>query len=122
MQNRRGAGEQECPDVTSAKGVGAAVGNYDVTYGAGDFTITKKTATVTAGGGTKIYGAVDPSFSTTQVGFTAADAGTITLRTTRGAGESVGASVPKAEAVGEAHTDYAMTSGVGDFPHTKMTA
>ncbi len=57
--------------------------NYTVSYVPGTFTITKATATVTAGSGTKVYGTADPALTATATGFTAADAATITLSATR---------------------------------------
>ena len=44
-----------------------------------------RTATVTAGGGTKVYGAADPTIDATSNGFEAADG--ITVSATRAAGE-----------------------------------
>ena len=54
-----------------------------MTYVAGSFSITKASATVTAGGGTKAHGTADPAHSATATGFTAADALTIALTATR---------------------------------------
>src|SRR2546428_3413210 len=90
--------------------------SYTVTYVAGDFSIRKAAATVTAGGGTKAYGASDPGLSaTTQTGFTAADAATITVTATRAAGETVGSYATTATATGAALSNYSVTYVAGTF-------
>src|SRR5204863_14922 len=101
---------------TTAEATGAALSNYSVTYVAGSFSITKAAATVTAGGGTKAYGATDPALSApTQSGFTAADALTIALSETRAPGEAVGSYVTTATATGAALSNYTVTYVAGTF-------
>src|ERR1019366_5113444 len=104
---------------TTATAVGAVLSNYNVSYVAGNFSITQATATVTAGNGTKVYGKPDPALSaTTAVGFTAADAPTITLNSTRAAGESVGNYATTATAVGPAVSNYNVSYVAGNFTIT----
>src|SRR5204862_534814 len=97
--------------------------NYTVTSVAGSFSITKAAATVTAGGGTKAYGATDPALSAaTQSGFTAADALTVTLSETRAPGEAVGSYVTTATATGAALSNYTVTYVAGSFSITQAAA
>ena len=59
---------------------GAVLANYTVSYIAGEFTITPKAATVTAGNGTKEYGSADPALTAvTTTGFSAGDLAGLTL-------------------------------------------
>src|SRR2546425_1074870 len=109
-----------CPSV-AAQGTLAAA-NYAFTYVNGILTITKAAATVTAGGGTKAYGASDPVLSATATGFTAADAATITLTATRAAGEAVGSYATTATASGAALSNYTVTYVAGTFSITKAAA
>jgi len=83
---------------------------------------TVKTAVVTAGGGTKTMGAVDPALSeTTQVGFDAGDVAGITLSSTRAAGETVGSYATTATATGGNAGAYTITYVPGVFTITKAT-
>jgi hypothetical protein len=70
------------------------LGNYDVTYNTASFTINKKTASVSAVANSKTYGDPDPTLSTTDSGFLAADLGVgkITFSASRATGESVAGS------------------------------
>jgi VCBS repeat-containing protein len=123
LSSTRAVGETVGSYATTATASGAAVSNYTITYVAGTFIVTKKAATVTAGGGTKIYGTADPSLSaTTQTGFTAADAATITLTSTRAAGETVGSYATTATASGTAVSNYTITYVAGTFTITKAAA
>ena len=85
-------------------------------------TLTKRTATVTAGDETKVYGAADPDLGATQVGFTAADAPTITISASRAAGESVAIYTATATASGGAASNYDITYVTGDFAITAAPA
>ena len=78
--------------TTAATATGGNVANYTVTYFAGNFSITPKAVTVTAGGGTKVYGTADPTLSVaTQTGVLAGDISGIVLAvSTREALEAVG--------------------------------
>ena len=68
------------------------LGNYNITYNTANFTINKKNASVTAADANKIYGDADPTLSTTNSGFLAADLGAskITFSASRATGENVG--------------------------------
>jgi len=63
------------------------LGNYDITYNTGSFTINKATASVTPDGASKTYGGEDPAFGGTLSGFLAADG--VTASYSRVAGETV---------------------------------
>jgi VCBS repeat-containing protein len=115
----RASGEAVGSYARTATATGTAVSNYTVTYMPGTFTITKAAATVTAGGGTKVYGTADPALSaTTATGLTAADAATITLSSTRAPGEAVGSYLTTATATGAAISNYTLTYVAGTFTIT----
>jgi VCBS repeat-containing protein len=96
--------------------------NYAVTSNTASFTISKAAATVTAGGGTKVSGTADPALSaTTATGFTAADAPTIALTSTRAPGEAVGIYATTATATGAALSNYTVTYVPGTFTITAAT-
>src|SRR5206468_652734 len=63
------------------------LGNYDITYNTANFTINKKTASVTPNAASKTYGAADPALTGALTGFLGADSVTATY--SRTAGESV---------------------------------
>ncbi|HSL28108.1 MAG TPA: MBG domain-containing protein [Anaerolineales bacterium] len=69
------------------KGTLALSANYDLTFVPGTLEITQKAASVTPDAASKIYGAADPIFTGTLVGFLPADAVTATY--SRTAGETV---------------------------------
>ena len=68
------------------------LGNYNITNAGADFTINKKNASVDATDAAKIYSDADPTLTTTNSGFLAADLGPtkITFSASRAAGENVG--------------------------------
>ena len=76
---------------SASDGATSLLGNYDVTYTPANFTITTKTASVSAVLNTKVYGSTDPALATTDSGFLAADlgAGKITFSASRASGETV---------------------------------
>lgn len=104
---------------TSCSGAGAA--NYTFVYVNGSVAIAPKAATVTAGSGSKAFGASDPSLTTTQSGLSSADLAGITLATTRAAGEAIGTYVTTATATGGNVGNYAVTYVPGTFTITKAT-
>src|SRR5207247_2535440 len=61
------------------------LGNYTVTYNTANFTIDKKTASVTPNAASKTYGSADPAFTGTLAGFLTADG--VTASYSRTAGE-----------------------------------
>jgi hypothetical protein len=69
------------------QGTLAASGNYTISYVPANLTITAASALVTPNGGTKVYGATDPTFTGTLSGFLPTDGVSATY--TRTAGESV---------------------------------
>src|SRR5213079_209289 len=66
------------------------LGNYQITYNTAQFTINKKTASVTPSAASKTYGAADPALTGTLVGFLDGDG--VTAVYSRTAGESVAGS------------------------------
>lgn len=101
---------------------GAAAANYAFVYVNGMITVAPKAATVTAGSGTKTFGAADPALSAaTSTGFTSADLAGITLASTRAAGEAVGTYATTATATGGNIANYLVTFNAGTFTITKAT-
>ena len=84
-------------------------------------TVTKRTASVTAGSGTKVYGAADPAFTPTSTGFLEADGITVT-QTARDAGEDVGTYATHATATGATIDNYTVTTHDGTLEITPATA
>ena len=123
LSSTRAAGETVATYATTASAVGAVLSNYTVAYVPGIFSITKATVTVTAGGGTKVYGTNDPALSpAVESGFTAADALTIALSSTRDPGAAVGNYATHASAVGAALSNYNVTYPLGSFSITPAPA
>src|SRR5437588_561707 len=60
------------------------LGNYQITYNTAEFTIDKKTASVTPNAASKTYGGADPALNGTLTGFLAADGVTATYSRTTG--------------------------------------
>ena len=58
-----------------------AASNYSFTFAPGTLTITKPTLTVTASSGSRMYGAVNPTFTATVTGAAAGDTFTFTFST-----------------------------------------
>ena len=103
--------------------------NYNVTYNTANFSITKKSATVSAVANTKVYGSADPALATTDSGFEAADlgAGKITFSATRaGARRSTAAPyliTPSAtDGATTLLTNYNVTYNTANFTITKKSA
>jgi hypothetical protein len=71
-------------------------------------TVTKRTANVTAGGGTKVYGSDDPTLTPSSTGFLPADGITVT-QTAREGGEDVGSYATHATAAGATLANYDVT-------------
>ncbi|MBW8866801.1 MAG: hypothetical protein JF610_05610 [Acidobacteria bacterium] len=116
----RAAGENVGSYATTATATGAALSNYDVTFVGGTFTINTAAATVTAGDGSKVFGAADPLLTATATGFLAADG--IVVSASRAAGENVGSYTTTATASGAAIANYAVTYVAGAFSITPATA
>src|SRR5207302_2164465 len=86
------------------------LGNYEITYNTAEFTIDKKTASVTPNAKSKTYGDVDPALTGTLTGFLAADGVTATY--SRAAGETV---------AGNPYTISATLSPVGVLGNYQIT-
>ena len=84
--------------------------------------INPKVATVTAGGGSKVYGAADTLSAVASAGFVSADLTAITLSQTRIAGENVGSYVTTATASGAVLGNYAVSYVPGVFTITPAPA
>ena len=100
---------------------------YDIADGKGGtdtatvtIDVAKRLATVTAGGGTKVYGSADPAFTPSSAGFLPADGITVT-QTARDAGETVGSYPTHATAAGDALVNYTVTYTDGALTITKAT-
>ncbi|WP_434429692.1 MBG domain-containing protein [Sphingobacterium spiritivorum] len=73
------------------QGTLATTANYDITYTAADFTITKATLNIVADAKSKVYGTADPALTYTVTGLTNGDdQSIITGALTRAAGENIG--------------------------------
>ncbi len=99
-----------------------ALANYQVTAGAAEFTITRKSASVTPTAATKVYGAQDPTFTGTLEGFLPGD--NVTATYTRAAGENVGTYAISAAPTAAAGVlaNYDVTSGTANLTITKKAA
>src|SRR5437899_9282609 len=69
---------------------GGVLGNYQITYNTAEFTIDKKTASVTPNAKSKPYGDPDATLTGTLSGFLAADG--VTAAYSRAPGETVAGS------------------------------
>jgi len=97
----------------------AAAGNYTAATSApAVITIKKIAASVTAGGGTKVYGQADPALTTSSSGFLPSD-GIVISATTRDAGQTVATYATHASASGAAIVNYTVTTTDGVFTITK---
>src|SRR5207249_3092382 len=76
--------------ITATLSPAGVLNNYNITNTGANFTIDKKTASVTPNAKSKTYGDVDPALTGTLTGFLAADGVTATY--SRAAGETVGGS------------------------------
>src|SRR5207237_603024 len=99
------------------------LGNYQITYNTADFTIDKKTDSVTPNPTSKTYGDVDPALTGALTGFLAADG--VTASYSRTAGETVAgspytinATLSPAGVLG----NYQITYNTADFTIDKKTA
>src|SRR5438094_2928589 len=99
------------------------LGNYQIAYNTAEFTIDKKTASVTANAKSKTYGDVDPALTGTLTGFLAADAVTATY--SRAAGETVAGNPYTISATlspGGVLGNYQITYNTAEFTIDKKTA
>ncbi len=104
-------------NVTGIALGGSAAGFYRLTgpFVQTNASITAIPATVTAASGSKPFGSLDPTLTTTETGFLQADVNQIRLSTTRAAGEAPGLYVTTPTAMGEPLTNYNVTYVTGTF-------
>src|SRR5205814_1818784 len=99
------------------------LGNYQITYNTAEFTIDKKTASVTPNAASKTYGDVDPALTGTLTGFLAADGVTATY--SRAAGETVAGNPYTISATlspAGVLSNYQITYNTAEFTIDKKTA
>ncbi|HKK41439.1 MAG TPA: MBG domain-containing protein [Bacteroidales bacterium] len=105
---------------------GGAATNYDLSYVAADFTITKATLTITANDLTKVYGDANPALTFSYSGWKNSDDETV-LDTKPSAVTTVTASTPAGTypaaitVSGGAATNYDLSYVAADFTITKAT-
>ena len=97
-----------------------AATNYSITLTSNTLDITPALAKVTAGNGTKTFGALDGPIPASATGFLASDG--ITVSATRAPGEKVGSYATTATAAGAALTNYNVTFVAGSFSITPALA
>ena len=96
--------------------------NYTITFNTGSLTITKAALSVTADAKTKTYGATDPAFTVTYVGFVNGETPTVlggTLAFARAPGENVGSYLITPS--GLTNGNYALTFNTGSLTINKAT-
>src|SRR5207248_876465 len=99
------------------------LGNYQITYNTAEFTIDKKTASVTPNAKSKTYGDTDPTLTGTLSGFLAADGVTATYsralgETVAGSPYTISATLSPAGVLG----NYQITYNTAEFTIDKKTA
>jgi hypothetical protein len=102
------------------QGTLTANGNYNISFTGGILSITPAALSVTADAKSKIYGAADPSFTVTYIGFVNGETSAVlggTLTFTRAPGQDVGsyAITP----AGQTSVNYAITFNSGTLTITK---
>ena len=123
------AGSPYTITASASDGATNLLSNYDVTYHTADFTITVKSASVSAVNNTKVYGSADPALATTDSGFLAGDlgAGKITFSASRAPGESVAGSpytitASASDGATNLLSNYDVTYHTADFTITVKSA
>jgi surface protein len=103
------------------QGTLATTANYDITYTAADFTITKATLNIVAEAKSKVYGSADPALTYTVTGFENGDDQSVTTGAlTRTAGEDIGTyTIEQGTLATTANYDINYTAA--DFTITKAT-
>ncbi|MGE3404662.1 MAG: YDG domain-containing protein [Vicinamibacterales bacterium] len=90
--------------------------NYVLTYQGANLTILARPVTVTAGGGSKVYGTPDPGpIAVTSTGFLPAELGGLTFSATRAPGDDAGPYATTATVVGDGLGNYAISYVPGTF-------
>ncbi|MFE7085764.1 MBG domain-containing protein, partial [Sphingobacterium spiritivorum] len=103
------------------QGTLATTANYDITYTAADFNITKATLNIVADAKSKVYGSADPALTYTVTGLENGDDNSIiTGALTRVAGENIGTyAIEQGTLATTANYDLVYTAA--DFDITKAT-
>lgn len=98
---------------------GAIASNYEFSYVQGTVTVDKRSASVTAGSGTKVYGTTDRALTdVTTTGFVETDLAEITFEQDRAPGENAGEYAVTATALGDL-SNYDVDYRKGTFSITK---
>jgi hypothetical protein len=104
---------------------GATAGNYDISYVAGSFTVTKKALTITASSPADIvYGSAKPTITAAPSGLVAGDTLVdlnVTCGTPYSAGNAVGTYATSCAASGGRSGNYDITYVGGSFKATKKS-
>lgn len=100
-----------------SQGTLALSANYTLSFTGANLSITQKPATVTASGGTKVFGTPDPPFSASSSGFIVGD--DVTFSATRATGDNVGTYLVTPTASGSALPNYQVTYTTANFTITK---
>src|SRR5437588_559762 len=109
--------------ITATLSPAGVLNNYNITNTGANFTIDKKTASVTPNAASKTYGDVDPALTGTLTGFLAADGVTATY--SRAAGETVAGNPYTISATlspGGVLGNYQITYNTAEFTIDKKTA
>src|SRR5207244_1692040 len=109
--------------ISATLSPGGVLGNYEIAYNTAEFTIDKKTASVTQNAKSKTYGDVDPTLTGTLSGFLAGDGVTATY--SRAPGETVAGSPCTISATlspGGVMGNYQITYNTAEFTIDKKTA
>src|SRR5205807_445375 len=109
--------------ISATLSPGGVLGNYQITYNTAEFTIDKKTASVTPNAASKTYGDADPALTGTLSGFLAADG--VTAAYSRAVGETVAGSPYTISATlspGGVLGNYQITYNTAEFTIDKKTA
>src|SRR5207248_3038015 len=109
--------------ISATLSPGGVLGNYQITYNTAEFTIDKKTASVTPNAKSKTYGETDPTLTGTLSGFLAADG--VTAAYSRAPGETVAGSPYTISATlspGGVLGNYQITYNTAEFTIDKKTA
>src|SRR5205807_2145954 len=109
--------------ISATLSPGGVLGNYQITYNTAEFTIDKKTASVTPNAKSKTYGDADPTLTGTLSGFLAADGVTGTYsrapgETVAGGPYTISATLSPPGVLG----NYQITYNTAEFTIDKKTA
>src|SRR5207247_7225548 len=109
--------------ISATLSLAGVLSNYQITYNTAEFTIDKKTASVTPNAKSKTYGDTDPTLTGTLSGFLAADG--VTAAYSRALGETVAGSPYTISATlspGGVLGNYQITYNTAEFTIDKKAA